>query len=204
MDEITVPGTLRERVEGVVARRRDLWMIAAVMIVLVFGGLAVRGSEPLIAPSPPPSAPVPATPAAATVLVHVAGAVVHPGLYELPGDARVADAIDAARGARKGADLDSVNLADPVADGAQVLVPHRGQPGPGGPSASPPPPTPLVDLNSADQLALETIPGIGPVTATAILQHRIEIGSFSSLDQLLDVTGIGPATLEAIRPYVSI
>ena len=62
----------------------------------------------------------------------------------------------------------------------------------------------LVDLNEADQASLETIPGIGPVTATAILQHRAEIGAFESVEQLLDVTGIGPATLEALRPYVTV
>jgi competence protein ComEA len=125
----------------------------------------------------------------------------------------VADAIDAAGGARSPGALDQLNLAEPLVDGQKIQVLGRGAavpPTAGGttgstvPGSSPAGAAPLVSLNSADQAALETIPGVGPVTATAILDFRAQVGSFSSIDQLLDVSGIGPATLESIRPYVTL
>jgi competence protein ComEA len=124
----------------------------------------------------------------------------------------VADAIEAARGPRSPGTLNQLNLAEPLVDGQKIQVLARGiavPPTAGGttgsvPGSSPAGPAPLVSLNSADQAALETIPGVGPVTATAILDFRAQVGSFSSIDQLLDVSGIGPATLESIRPYVSL
>ncbi|HET7482399.1 MAG TPA: helix-hairpin-helix domain-containing protein, partial [Actinomycetota bacterium] len=101
-------------------------------------------------------------------------------------------------------DLDLINLAEVVLDGTKIDVPVAGH-APSGVSPALGPSTPAsVDLNTADQTALESIPGVGPVTATAILQKRAELGRFDSFDQLLEVTGIGPATLEAIRPYVTI
>jgi competence protein ComEA len=129
---------------------------------------------------------------------------VEPGVYELPAGARVADAIERAGGPLARADLDSLNLAAVVVDGTQILVLGRGSRG-ATPMASAGPSQPgLVNLNTGDQLALESVPGIGPVTAGAILALRAEIGSFTSIDQLLDVSGIGPATLESIRPYVTL
>ena len=137
--------------------------------------------------------------------MHVAGAVRRPGLYEFPSGARVADAISTAGGPAAGADLSQLNLAELLVDGSKIQVPRRGRAAPAvGAAPSPTPSALTVDLNSADQAALETIPGVGPVTALAILQHRDEIGGFQSFEQLLDVDGIGPATLEAIRPYVTI
>jgi competence protein ComEA len=156
------------------------------------------------------------------ILVHVSGAVRRPGLYELGAGARVADAIDTAGGPHRKADLSLLNLAQPLSDGTKLDVPRRGNgiPGalgtPAGESAVPPTPPPsgavpgaaspsaLIPLNSADQVALETIPGVGPVTAAAILEYREQVGGFSSIEQLLEVSGIGPATLEEIRPYVTI
>ena len=145
------------------------------------------------------------------ILVHVAGAVHRPGLYEMPEGARIADAIELARGPRPVADLDALNLAEPLVDGQKIDVPKRGQstasttsattaPGVAPPTAT----TAMVNLNTADQVALEAIPGIGPVTATAIIAYRTEIGQFDSFEQLLEVTGIGPATLESMRPYVTL
>jgi competence protein ComEA len=124
----------------------------------------------------------------------------------------VADAIEAARGPRSSADLDALNLAELLTDAEKVYVPRRGEQVPsasvpGYTTSSPAPgatPAAVVSINSADQVALEAIPGIGPVKATAILDYRTQIGSFTSIDQLLDVNGIGPATLEAIRPYVTL
>ena len=137
-----------------------------------------------------------------TIMVHVVGDVHRPGVYELPAGARVADAIEAAGGTLRSADLASVNFAAPAVDGAQIVVATRGTT-PGDVVAPAPSVAALINLNSADQAALESIPGIGPVTATAILSHRAEIGAFTSLDQLLDVDGIGPATIESLRSYVT-
>lgn len=229
MPDIVVPPSWRERLEEVAGRRREVWLVAALILVVVLGAIAVRSraAEPSIAPpatappvdatvsafpgstnvSPPPSV----GPAPGTILVHVAGAVRRPGLYEMPAGSRIADAIDVARGPQPAADLNALNLAEPLADGQKVEVPKRGQavsvpttPGaiPGVTPGSPVGAT--VNLNSADQIALETIPGIGPVTATAIIAYRTEVGQFESIEQLLEVTGIGPATLESMRPYITI
>lgn len=143
------------------------------------------------------------------VFVHIAGAVHEPGLYEFPAGARVADAVESAGGPTRRADLDALNLAEVLVDGTKVDVVRIGEAAPAtGPATGPPGAAPTdaapIPLNSADQAALETIPGIGPVTALAILNHREEIGSFGSLEQLLDVDGIGPATFEAIRSYLTI
>jgi competence protein ComEA len=150
-------------------------------------------------------------------VVHVAGAVAAPGLYRLGGDPRVADAIDAAGGVAADADLDAVNLAAKVADGERVYVPRRGEvppavavgaggggggsPGVGGAGGAPAGP---VDLNSATAEQLESLPGVGPATAEAILGYRKEHGRFRSVDELLEVRGIGEAKLAAIRPKVQV
>lgn len=203
MREIVVSESWRDRLEDLSGRRRDLWLLVGAIAALVLGGLAFwsRGRPAMVAP-PATSAATPVA-SAGTVLVHVAGAVARPGLYEISGDARVADAIDAAGGPRRKADLDAVNLAQPLTDSMKIEVPLRGTPAvaeasPGSDAAG------MVSLNAADQATLETIPGIGPVKATAILEYRENVGSFASVDELLEVTGIGPATLEAIRPYVTL
>jgi competence protein ComEA len=195
-----------------------MWAIAAVVGVVVIVALLLwKRSAPAAVVAPPAVAPATVAPVpvedqpSGAIFVHVAGAVRRPGLYELASGARVADAIDAANGPLRRADVDALNLAEVLTDGVQVYVVRRGETPP---AASVPTATEatsaspasegVVDLNTADQAALETIPGIGPVKAAAILQHRDQIGSFDSPEQLLDVTGIGPATLEAIRPYVSV
>jgi competence protein ComEA len=132
----------------------------------------------------------------------------------MPTGARIADAIESARGPKTVADLDALNLAEPLADGQKVDVPRRGEDAvvtaPGPPPASPGAPSSgtspgaTVDLNSADQATLETIPDVGPVTAQAIIAYRTEVGAFDSIEQLLEVSGIGPATLETMRPYVTV
>lgn len=147
------------------------------------------------------------------VVVHVAGAVARPGLYRLPGGARVADALEVAGGAASDADVDRVNLAAPVVDGERVYVPRRGEvtaePMPAGGSAGAagagaperPPPAP-VDLNTATVEQLEALPGVGPSIARAIVEHRTRHGRFRSVDDLLDVRGIGESKLNALRPRV--
>ena len=137
--------------------------------------------------------------------MHVAGAVRSPGLYELSEGQRVADAVAAAGGPGRKADLDMLNLAQLLSDGMKVEVPLKGGPAPGGaPSGTTGPADTTISINSADQAQLETIPGIGPVTAAAILAHRTETGGFDALEQLLDVNGIGPATYESMLPYISL
>jgi competence protein ComEA len=156
-----------------------------------------------------PPAPAPgATPSpAALILIDVAGWVRRPGVYEFTEGSRVIDAVQAAGGARPGAFLQSLNLAAPLVDGTQILVPKEGAPPPapvggevgGGVSTGG-----LVNVNTATAIDLETLPGVGEVIAQAIIDYRTQNGPFSSVDQLLDVTGIGDATLENIRELVTV
>ena len=218
MREIVVETGWRERLEAFAGRRRDSWVLLAVIAGAVLVGLALwaRGAPATIAP-PARSAPEErdtfaraAVPSPEPVLlVHVAGAVRRPGLYEIPAGARIADAVQAARGPTERADLDALNLAEQLQDGLKVDVPRRGEtqvpvPSAPQPGASTSTPVAQVNLNTADQAALETIPEIGPVTATAILEYRAQVGSFSSIEELLEVSGVGPATLEAVRPYMTL
>lgn len=133
------------------------------------------------------------------VVVDVTGAVRRPGVYRLPLGSRVTDAVDRAGGADGGAALESINLAARLSDGQQVLVPERG-PGGTAPSAegSGPEDGP-ISLGGASVEELETIDGIGPVTAGDIVEFRDQHGGLSSVDQLDQVPGIGPATMEALR-----
>jgi competence protein ComEA len=158
------------------------------------------------------------------VVVHVAGQVARPGVVTLPLGARVAEAIAAAGGAVAGTSLDGLNLARRVSDGEQVYV---GTPQPGAaPQGSPasgaaPPGSPasgadggaagsgagdstLIDLNLASSEELQELPRIGPATAAKIIAHREANGTFTSVDQLLDVPGIGERTLEGLRDQVRV
>lgn len=147
--------------------------------------------------------------ASAPLIVHVAGAVVDPGVHELPAGSRVDDAITAAGGLTLEADGGRINLAAPVSDGERIYVPKVGEdappvavgssPGGAGAAAGG-----VVDLNQADVAALDGLPGIGPATATAIIEHRDRIGRFTSVEQLLDVRGIGEAKLEQLRSLVTV
>jgi competence protein ComEA len=147
----------------------------------------------------------------AVLVVHVAGAVADPGVYRLDAGARVVDAVAAAGGLAPDADEGRVNLAAPVADGERVYVPRQGEGPPPEPAA--PASTPggtatgtasPVDLNRATATDLEALPGVGPATAAAILEHRSRIGAFTSVEQLIEVRGIGPAKLEQLRPLVRV
>jgi competence protein ComEA len=141
------------------------------------------------------------------VVVDVTGAVERPGVYRLPAGSRVDDAVRRAGGAATKAELDSINLAARLADGQQVVVPERVPIGTGGsPSAAastvggagaeedgP------ISLATATAAELDTIDGIGPVTAEDIIEFREEHGGLSSVDQLDQISGVGPATMEALR-----
>ncbi|MEP7060026.1 MAG: helix-hairpin-helix domain-containing protein [Actinomycetota bacterium] len=146
------------------------------------------------------------SPSGAPLIVDVTGYVHKAGVFELPPGSRVIDAIERAGGAKSNADLSAINLAALVTDGSQIIVPKEGGSAtvgstgasPGSSGAS------VVNVNSASETELETLTGIGPVLAAAILQYRTDHGPFTSVDQLEDVSGIGPATLEALRPQVTV
>ncbi len=127
------------------------------------------------------------------VVVHVAGEVRDPGVYRLPAGSRVADAVERAGGPGPAAGTDAINLAARLADGQQVVMPPRA---PGGATAAEDGP---ISLGTATLEQLDTIEGIGPVTAQDILDHRDEQGGLSSVDELDEISGIGPATMEALR-----
>ena len=162
-----------------------------------------------------PAAPVPSGSAApsgsvapaAVVIVDVAGWVKEPGVYEFPAGSRVIDAVEEAGGARDGAELALLNLAAPLTDGQQILVPKEGQATVGAAPVGGVPGTStggMININTADATAFEALNGIGEVLAGAIVQYRDEHGPFTSVDQLEEVPGIGPSTLEEIRSQVTV
>lgn len=179
-------------------------------------GLAVAGPSEAATALPQPSASEAGVAVAGEpVVVHVAGEVAAPGLYRLPGGARVADAIDAAGGATAAAVLDALNLARPVADGEQVLVPGPGTaasegvaaasaPGPAGGQPGARRPDGTIDLNRATAADLEELPGIGEVLAERIIAHRDAVGGFDAVGDLRDVPGIGEKTLATLAPLVGV
>ena len=178
-----------------VSRRRALVLAAAALALLAVAGRTLGGAG---AAAEQPQALV-AEPAAAAppLTVHVAGAVRRPGLYRLAEGKRVADAVARAGGATAPADTAAINLAAPLADGMQVLVPRR-VPGAAGKSVGG-----RVSLSSATAAELDELPGIGPVTAQKILDYRAEHGGFRSVDDLDAISGIGPARIEQLRDVVS-
>ena len=145
---------------------------------------------------------------AGTVVVDVTGKVRRRGVLTLPAGSRVVDALKAAGGAKPGVDLSSLNLARPLVDGEQVVVGQPAQPtvgeATGAGSGGAPAPGALVNLNTATLAELETLPDVGPVTAQAILDWREAHGGFSAVEELLEVDGIGDATLEKLTPHVTV
>lgn len=141
------------------------------------------------------------------VIVHVAGAVARPGLYRLAAESRLADAVDAAGGFLPDADPDSVNLAARLNDGERIYLPRRGEtiatPAAGSAQVDGGEVAALLDLNSATAEQLEGLPGVGPSTASAILDYRKE-RRFRSIDELLEVRGIGPSKFAALRSRVTV
>jgi competence protein ComEA len=193
-----------------VSRGRALAAAGVLLLVLVLAGRYVLGAgaassgrdaaadvvaQPLRAEAPPP------------VVVHVVGAVRTPGLYRLGRGKRVADAVELAGGATGRADLALINLAAPVADGQQIVVPARAPPaaagggsGDGGGEQSAQGP---VHLNSATIEQLDELPGVGPVTAQKIVDYREKHGAFSSVRELDAIPGIGPARLAQLSELVA-
>ena len=147
-----------------------------------------------------------ASPSPASIIVDVAGWVRRPGVYEFATGDRVIDAVNRAGGARNGADLTSLNLAAPLADGTQIVIPRPGETAPGSSTSDTETAggTTLININTASETDLEALPGVGPVTAAAIIDYRTQNGPFSAVDDLIDVSGIGPSTLEQIRPFATV
>lgn len=138
---------------------------------------------------------------AGAVVVHVVGEVRRPGLVSVPQDARVADAVQEAGGPTKDADTAGLNLARAVVDGEQIRVPAPGEdvPPPSTGGVGEPGAAEVVDLNAATADGLEALPGVGPVLAERIVAHRDEHGPFTSVDELAEISGIGPSVLEQVR-----
>lgn len=188
--------------------------VALLLAVLVLAGhrLARTGaaSAPaVVAPIQPVKS---AAPARKVLVVHVVGAVRHSGLYRLREGARVADAVGRAGGATRHADLSALNLAAPLVDGVQVLVPRRAPggtaSGTGGDAAGASGSVvgalgPKPSLSSATADELDQLPGVGPVTAQKIIDYRTAHGPFRSVDDLDAVPGIGPARIEQLRDLVT-
>lgn len=209
------PRTIAERIDDALTRLdefRDrpvvLWSAALVVVALIVGSWWLarpapeRNIEEII---PQVQLETTVAPAAspAVAVVHVSGAVRTPGVYVLDEADRVIDAVTAAGGATVGADLHQLNLAAPLQDGMQIRVPLEGETviTPAAPGSSD---GELVDLNRADAAGLENLPGVGPATAASIVQFRDEQGPFQSVEDLLDVPGIGPAKLAGLSDRVVI
>jgi competence protein ComEA len=187
------------------AQRRILVALAlvAALVVLAAPRVLHRGgaaAAPLVAPLSPPVRR--SATARATLVVDVAGAVRRPGLYRLTRGARIADAVQLAGGFTRRADRVGVNLAAPVADGEQIVVPARGQAAAGASSGAGPSPTAPLDLNTATLEQLDALPGIGPTTAQKILDYRQAHGPFHAVADLDAVPGIGQGRIEQLKGLV--
>jgi competence protein ComEA len=171
-------------------------------------GFPTAAATPLVpAPSPPVAGADASAGPGGSVTVDVAGKVRRPGVTTLPVGSRVVDALRRAGGARGGVDISGLNLARVLVDGEQIVVGRAAVPGGLAASAStaaPDPTSALVNLNTATSEQLDTLPGVGPVTAQKILDWRAAHGAFSSVDELLEVDGIGDKTLADLAPHVTL
>ena len=192
--------------EFLLQRRRLLLAAAGALAAILLLGRFVLGAGTTTQAEPLPPPPVAAAGVtglpSSRVVVDVVGAVRRPGLYRLRQGSRIADAVARAGGTTAKADLAQVNLAAPLADGEQVVVPRRGVPGVGGGGSSAGTPAGPVQLSTATLEQLDTLPGVGPATAQKILNYREKHGAFSSVDELDAVPGIGPKRLEQLRELV--
>jgi competence protein ComEA len=171
--------------------------------LLVAAGAMIYVRRPSSQPIEIEEPPLTSVPASMEVGVYVTGAVQNPGVYYLPEESRVQDALEAAGGPAPNADLDRVNLAQRVRDEDQIYVPEVGEEdlpsrGAGLSQAW------LVNINTASAPELETLPGIGPALAQAIIDHREAHGPFGTIEQITDVQGIGQGVLEEIRELITV
>lgn len=205
-------GWLERRGVRIEAGRRSAVAIGVAALAAILAGWWLLSGRPHAStlPSSPLAAPATSAsshPPATRVVVDVVGKVRRPGVYRLPDGSRVDDALEAAGGALPGVDLSQLNLARKLADGEQVAVGVSGAAGAAGPpgtgaasgTASAP-----IDLNTATVQQLDTLPGVGPVLAQRIVDWRTEHGRFDSVDQLQEVSGIGPSRLADLRALVTV
>jgi competence protein ComEA len=181
-----------------------LGLIALALVALIlFQSLRPRPEAIILSTSTPPPTPE-ATPTPRPLRVYVSGAVHQPDVYPLLPESIVKDAILAAGGATDDADLDRINLALPVADGQHVYVPSLGEEDP---PVQPPSNQRAgdgkVNINTADVAALDLLPGIGPALAQRIIDYRQEHGPFARLEDIMEVSGIGPGTFEKLRDLIT-
>lgn len=199
-------GELRDRLSSL--SRGEIIGLLAVVALTLFGGVfwylrSLPQPVEIRAVGRAPAARVSSSPSP-SLIVDVAGFVRKPGVYDFVAGDRIIDAIEAAGGPRKGAELTALNLASPLVDGQQVLVPDPSAAAsavgvvPGGAAGG------LININTADATTLESLSGIGEVLAQRIIDYRDQNGPFTSVDDLLDVSGIGDATLEDIRSEVTV
>ena len=216
---------------GALADRLGVSPVTVVLGVFAVAAAALGGWWALRTPPGPDPAeilpmagsveiPIPAplsVPDPGRIVVDVVGAVARPGLHELPAASRIADAVEAAGGLTADADRMRLNLAEPLSDGSRLWVPAVGE-------GAGPEVVPLtagtsgggrvgagsgragarLNVNTADAAALEELPGIGPALAVAIVEHRRRSGPFATVDELVEVSGIGPVKLEQIRPLATV
>lgn len=184
-------------------KEEKLLLAGAVGFLILVGAIAsLRGRpQPVVA----------GTAEETKIVVHVAGEVARPGVYEFPAGARVHEAVEAAGGAKGGADLDALNLARPLEDGERVVVPSRLAPavaaagdGPVQATAAPASSAGKINLNRATKEELMRLPGIGPALAERIVHHRETQGAFRAPEDLMNVSGIGEKKFEAVKDLVTV
>jgi len=204
------PAAVRRALAALDPGRRAVRALAVVaLVVALVVGFLVWRSRPHVEPAPAVAASgaaAPAAPSPATIVVSVLGRVQRPGLVRLPQGARVADAIEAAGGVLPGTDLGYLNLARKLVDGELLAIgigpapsaPAAGAPGgSGGPAG-------LINLNTATLAELDTLPGVGPVLAQRIIDHRNRTGGFKSVEELRKVEGVGDARFEQLKDLVTV
>lgn len=192
------------------AERDPRWRLGAgAAVLLVLGAVAGGVAQRMVADVQPDAVlPTPVATASVELVVDVQGAVAEPGVYRLPEGSRVLDALARAGGTADEAAEGALNLARPLVDGEQLVVPTAAEQeeaaASGGTAGGGTDAGGLVSLNRADQATLETLPRIGPSLAAAIIAHRDEHGPFTDVAQLDDVPGIGPAMLATLTPLVTL
>ena len=209
--------SIKERLDTL-SRGELAGLIAVLVVTLAGAGLwytrslpkpvqIASSSGPVVAGQVAGAAPASASASAVPIIVDVTGWVHDPGVYEFVTGDRVIDAVERAGGAKPGADLSILNLAAPLTDGTQVVVSKEGAAGAVGATGSSTGGTTagaLININTATATEFETLSGIGEVLAAAIVDYRTENGPFTSVDELEDVSGIGPSTLDEIRDQVTV
>jgi competence protein ComEA len=186
-------------------RRQSIWLLVG--YVLLAALIAVGALLVVTRRSPGQPIQLPAPPTPTPVRVHVTGAVVSPGVYSLPLGSIVQDALAAAGGATALADVNHLNLAHRLLDGEQIIVPVLAPTGVAGAqptAAAPGAPTGVVNINTASVAELETLPRVGPSLAQRIVDYRTEHGPFAAVEDVMQVSGIGPSIFAAIKELITV